>query len=142
MHIWLRIKRTMLEENAMRCFKSLLLFSTLILSSIVNAEAYSSPLILAASEGMLTIMSPDDGAVLNNGSGNELKYNITLSPSGNHLHVYIDNQRPIIVRKVSGCPCTLDLPDLAAGKHTIAVKEATSGHSLTGLQAEVSVTVQ
>jgi hypothetical protein len=114
----------------MKYFKSILLFSALILSAAASAD------------GMLTITSPADGAVLNSGSGNKLEYNITLSPSGNHIHVYIDDQRPIIVRNVSGCPCTMDLPDLSSGKHTIVMKEATSGHSLTGLEASVSVTVK
>ena len=114
----------------MKYFKSLFLISALVLSAAASAE------------GMLTIMSPEDGAMLGSGSGDKLEYNITLSPSGNHIHVYIDDQRPIIVRNVSGCPCSMDLPDLSSGKHTIVMKEATSGHSLTGLEASVTVTVK
>ena len=114
----------------MKYFKSFLLFFALMLS----ATAYA--------DGMLTITTPADGAVLDSGSGNKLEYNITLSPSGNHIHVYIDDQRPLIVRNVSGCPCSMDLPDLSSGKHTIVMKEATSGHSLTGLEASISVTVK
>ena len=114
----------------MKYFKSFLLFFSLTLSAATYAD------------GMLTISSPTDGAVLDSGSGNKLEYNITLSPSGNHIHVYIDDQRPIIVRNVSGCPCSMDLPDLSSGKHTIVMKEATSGHSLTGLEASISVTVK
>ena len=114
----------------MNYFKSFLLFFALILSASASAD------------GMLTITSPADGAVLDSGSGNKLEYNITLSPSGNHIHVYIDDQRPIIVRNVSGCPCSMDLPDLSSGEHSIVMKEATSGHSLTGLEASVTVTVK
>jgi hypothetical protein len=126
----------------MRYFKTLFLISALTLAATSYAQSTNSPLMLAAGEGMLTIVSPEDGAMLDSGSGDSLEYNISLSPSGNHIHVYIDNNRPIIVRKVSGCPCTLDLPDLSSGKHTIVLKEATSGHSLTGLEAAVTVTVK
>jgi hypothetical protein len=126
----------------MKHFKMLFLISILMLGPVASLQAAGLPLMLAASGGSITILSPADGAVLGSGSGNELNYKVTLSPNGNHLHVYIDDRRPIIVRKVSGCPCTLDLPDLAPGKHAIVVSEATAGHSLTGLKAGVSVTVK
>ena len=126
----------------MKYLKTLFLFLPLTLTGIVSAQAADSPLMLAASGGALSITSPADGAMLNSGSGNKLEYNVTLSPNGNHIHVYVDDMRPIIVRKVSGCPCSMDLPDLSPGKHTIVMKEATSGHSLTGLEASVSVTVK
>ena len=92
----------------------------------------------AADSGSITIISPKDGAVLG-GGGNKLEYNVHLSPNGNHLHIYIDNQDPIIDKNVSNCPCSIGLPALAAGKHVIAVKEATAGHALTGVQSTVTV---
>ncbi len=96
----------------------------------------------ALAAGSITIIATKDGAVLPSGSGNKLVYNVMLSPEGNHLHVYIDDDNPIIDHQVSGCPCTLDLPDLAPGKHVIAVKEATVSHVLTGVQAQVTVRVR
>jgi hypothetical protein len=95
----------------------------------------------AADSGSITIISPQDGAVLKSG-GNKLEYNVHLSPKGNHLHIYIDNQDPIIDRNVSNCPCSTNLPALAKGKHVIAVKEATANHVLTGLQSTVTVDVK
>jgi len=97
---------------------------------------------VALAAGSITILSPKDGAVLDSGSGDKLEYKVELSPNGNHLHVYIDNGRPIIDRSVSDCPCSLDLPDLSPGKHDIVVKEATASHALTGLQASVSFSVK
>jgi hypothetical protein len=96
----------------------------------------------ALAAGSITITSPKDGAELTSGSGNKLEYNIVLSPDGNHLHVYIDDQKPIIDRDVSGCPCSLDLPDLSPGKHKIVMKEATSSHDMTGVEATVTVNVK
>jgi len=96
----------------------------------------------ATTQGSISILAPRDGAVLNSGAANKLEYNVHLSPTGNHLHVYIDDQKPIVDRDVSHCPCSLDLPALASGKHVIAVKEATSAHVLTGVQSTVSFTVK
>jgi hypothetical protein len=95
-----------------------------------------------AANGSITIIEPADGTELMSGSGDELKYNVTLSPNGNHLHVYVDNRSPMIVRKVKNCPCSVSLPMLGSGSHTIAVKEATAGHSLTGLESSVTFTVK
>lgn len=112
------------------------------LSSAAADSTDGKPLMLADMGGSIKIISPKDGATLDSGSGIQLKYDVHLSPNGNHLHVYVDGGRPIIDRNVSGCPCTLDLPSLSSGKHTVEVKEATAGHDLTGLQTSVSFTVK
>ena len=93
-------------------------------------------------EGIITIISPKNNAVYDSGSGIKLTYNVHLSPSGNHLHIYVDGQSPIIDRDVSGCPCSMTLPDLAPGRHSIAVKEAMANHVLTGVQSMVMFTVK
>ncbi|MBI3772844.1 MAG: hypothetical protein HY272_09120 [Gammaproteobacteria bacterium] len=95
-----------------------------------------------AADGSITILEPKEGTDLASGSGNKLKYDVKLSPSGSHLHVYVDDQPPIIVREVKMCPCSVELPKLSAGKHKIIIKEATSGHSLTGVESSVTVSVK
>lgn len=87
-------------------------------------------------------MAPANGAVLQSGSGNKLEFNVHLSPNGNHVHIYVDDQHPIVDRDISHCPCSIDLPELSSGKHTIAVKEATVSHALTGVEDSVTVTVK
>ncbi len=107
----------------------------------LSAMAFATPAMAGnMGDGSITILSPKDGSVIHNGA--MLKYNVHLSPNGNHLHIYIDNNNPIIDRNVSHCPCSIDLPALSPGKHVIAVKEATAAHALTGLQATVDVTVR
>jgi len=108
-----------------------IVLSTLMLQGTALAES-----------GSITIIKPTNGETLKSGSNNVLEYNVKLSPTGNHLHIYIDDQSPIIVRKVTMCPCSMDLPTLSPGKHTIAVKEATVNHALTGLESSVSFTVK
>lgn len=104
--------------------------------------ALTSPVFAAGSAGSITITSPANGAVLKSGSGNKLEFNVHLSPDGNHVHIYVDDQHPIVDRDVGRCPCSIDLPQLSPGKHTIVIKEATVSHALTGVEGTVTTTVQ
>lgn len=96
----------------------------------------------AADMGSITVMSPKDGSMITAGSPTKLMYNVKLSPEGNHLHVYVDDQKPIVDRDVTGCPCSVELPMLSAGKHMVVIKEARADHSLTGVMASTTVTVK
>ncbi len=108
---------------------------------VLSVMAFATPAVAGDMRGgSITILSPKDGSIIQNGA--MLKYNVHLSPNGNHLHIYIDNRNPIIDRNVSHCPCSIALPGLSSGKHVIAVREATAGHVLTGVQATVNVTVR
>jgi hypothetical protein len=98
--------------------------------------------VFAADAGSISILSPQDGAMLPAGAAVKLNYNLHLSPDGNHLHIYVDDQKPIVDRNVSGCPCSLDLSTLSPGKHMIVIKEARSDHSLTGVEKGVTVQVK
>ena len=118
----------------MKKFKSLFVGFALV--------ALASPVFAADSAGSITITSPANGAVLQSGAGNKLVFNVHLSPEGNHVHIYVDDQHPIVDRDVSHCPCSIDLPNLSSGKHTIVVKEATSSHALTGVEGTVTTTVK
>jgi len=103
--------------------------------------ALANPVLAADSAGSITITSPANGAMLQS-AGNKLEFNVHLGPNGNHVHVYIDDQDPIVFRDVSHCPCSIALPKLSSGKHTIVVKEATSSHAMTGVQSSVTATVK
>lgn len=126
----------------------LVMFSTLLLalgacSKGQESKTASTPAASSSAEtGSVSILTPKDGAVLASGSGVKLTYNVHLSPTGNHLHIYVDDKAPIIDRDVSGCPCSLTLPDMAAGAHQVALKEATVNHDLTGVQSMVKFTVK
>jgi len=117
----------------MKLLKNLLMLISLIVMS--------NP-VWAADAGSITITSPANGAMLASGSGNKLDFNVHLGPTGNHVHIYVDDQSPIVYRDVAHCPCSIDLPSLSSGKHTIVIKEATVSHALTGVQASVTATVK
>lgn len=116
--------------------------SKLILSCFAGTVLSLSGITWAADSGSITILSPKAGSVLQSGVVSKLEYNLHLSPEGNHLHVYVDDGNPIIVRNVSGCPCSMTLPALSPGKHTIVIKEAKAGHSPTGVEGSVTVTAK
>jgi hypothetical protein len=96
----------------------------------------------AATAGSVTILSPKDNEVLESGTGIKLTYDVHLSPTGNHLHIYVDDQSPVISHDVTACPCSISLPPLSAGPHEVAVKEATVSHALTGVESSVKFTVK
>jgi hypothetical protein len=127
-HVFLKIK-----EGVMKQLNSLFIGFDLV--------AMTSAVFAADAAGSITITSPKSDAVLP-GAGNKLEFTIKLSPNGNHVHVYVDDQAPIVYRDVSHCPCSIDLPKLSVGKHTIVVKEATSSHAMTGVQGSVTATVK
>lgn len=104
---------------------------------IVMAAGLSSyaGMAFSADAGSITIITPSDGAVVSGKAISKLIYRVKLGPEGNHLHVYVDDQKPIVDRDVTGCPCSVDLPPISAGKHVIVVREARADHSLTGLQS-------
>lgn len=106
--------------------------------------AFANPVLAAdsAAVGSITITSPANDAVLQSATGNKLEFNVHLSPKGHHVHVYIDDQDPIVFRDVGNCPCSIPLPKLSSGKHIIVVKEATSSHAMTGVQSSVTTTVK
>ncbi len=116
--------------------------SKLILSCFAGTMLSLSGMIWAADAGSITILSPKAGSSLQSGVETKLEYNLHLSPEGSHLHVYVDDGDPIVVRKVSNCPCSMTLPPLSPGKHTIVIKEAKASHSLTGVEGSVAVTAK
>ncbi len=127
---------------------TLFTLASLLLSSHSAAAGYgygngmSDMSDMGMKDGAITIMEPNQGQTLMGGSGIKLQYEVQLSSRGDHLHVYVDNGNPIIVRKVNGCPCSIDLPNLSPGMHMVHVREATSSHALTSVESDVSFTVK
>jgi len=88
----------------------------------------------------VTISSPADGAKLMMTTKNEIKFDVAPTPNADHVHVYVDNKDPIIVRKLKG---SLALEKLSAGTHDICVKVADKNHTLlAGAEKCIKVTAQ
>ena len=65
-----------------------------------------------------------------------MKYKVTKSPDGNHVHIFVDNGKPEVVRQMEG---TYQVGPLSPGDHTITIMEVTSNHSPTGVKAMTHV---
>lgn len=111
-----------------RILPTILLAASLALGGI--------PLSAYAAGGSVTIESPKDGATVMANKGVPVTFKVHHTANGNHLHFYVDNGDPIIVRKWQGSET---LPGLSPGKHEICIKEATVDHVLTGLQKCITV---
>lgn len=86
--------------------------------------------------GSIDIMSPQDGAKVTANQPVALQYKVNTSSNGDHVHISVDGGRPEVVKQLEG---TFKTKPLAAGQHTITIKEVTGGHSPTGVQASISV---
>ncbi len=85
------------------------------------------------------IISPKQRATVPANQPIDLKYKVTPSPEGNHVHIYVDEGGPNIVMNLGG---TYTISALQPGRHTIKVEEVTSEHKPTGNAATVKVTAQ
>lgn len=120
------------KENHMNKYAiaGLFLATTLASTATFFMDAY------ADSGGEIQISSPADNAEIEGKTKNEVVFDVRHSPDGNHLHFYVDNGDPTIVRHWKG---SFTLPALPPGKHTVCIKEAMVNHVLTGLQKCISL---
>jgi hypothetical protein len=131
---WRRLEHQRLlstnKENSM----NQRIITTILLAASVALTGFSAG--ASAAGGSVTIESPKDGATVAANAGVKVEFKVEHTAEGNHLHFYVDNGDPTIVRKWSGSET---LPPVSPGKHEICIKEATKGHVLTGLEKCVTV---
>jgi hypothetical protein len=90
-------------------------------------------------QGMVTIASPADGAVLDALDENHLVYEVDPGPRGDHVHVYADGKEIGILRKLKG---SYLLESLSPGQRKLCVKVVNKGHVPIGIEKCVQVTVK
>jgi hypothetical protein len=94
-----------------------------------------------ASNMTLEITSPKDGATVDVPFPVDLSSSVELGPTSSgkhHVHVYFDSdsQNYLVVEGTS-----VEITDLAAGKHVIHASLRNADHSAAGVETEVTVTV-
>ncbi|HEY5994062.1 MAG TPA: hypothetical protein VIU46_05615 [Gallionellaceae bacterium] len=67
-----------------------------------------------------------------------LTYEADPGTEGNHLHLNVDGKRVDVIRQLKG---TTTLGPLSSGKHHICLAVNTEGHTPTGVESCVDVTV-
>ena len=95
-------------------------------------EAAETP----AAVAKVDIISPADGAKLNIKAENKVDYNITLGGDGNHAHIYVDDRRIGMLRKMQG---SYNIDYLDPGKREICIKIVNSSHTPIGVGRCVTV---
>ena len=99
-----------------------------------------------ANAGDVSILSPQNHAVLASGRGIALVFEARPIPGGRRLSIDVDGQAPIVVRDAGSdadaCPCRVTLPKLAPGRHRVVVREAMAGQAPGGIENRVSFTVK
>ena len=118
----------------------LIIFATLCFGMMLSACDYNNGKQSAGAtsngDGSIEIMSPAEGSTVAANQPLELKYKVTPSPQGNHVHISVDQGRPAVVRQMEG---TFEIDPLSPGEHSIKIMEATSGHSPTGVETTLHV---
>ena len=82
------------------------------------------------------ITFPADGAKLNTKAENKVDYNITLGGDGDHAHIYVDDRRIGMLRKMQG---SYNIDYLDPGKREICIKIVNSSHTPIGVGRCVTV---
>jgi hypothetical protein len=90
-----------------------------------------------AEAGKITISAPADKATVGQNDDVEITYAATLGPSGDHLHLYLDDKRVDVLHQLKG---KADVGLIPPGVHKICLAENTSGHVPTGVESCITVT--
>jgi len=96
------------------------------------------PLALA-DDASVIISSPADGAKLNRTAQTKIDYEVIPGARGDHVHLYVDGNEVAVLRQLKGIHA---LESLASGKHEICIRIVTKGHTPTGVQQCVKVSVE
>ena len=99
-------------------------------NAMLLALAFYVPVTLAA-ESAVSISSPKDGDIFKSTAKIKIAYKATLGGKGDHIHLYVDDQPEIMLKKLKG---SYTLEPLAPGKHGICIRIMDKEHADTGIQ--------
>ena len=88
------------------------------------------PLGLAAT-AEISITQPVGGTQFKSGSKIEVSFEATPGPKGDHVHLYLDDRKPVVLQQLKGSH-TLD--DVASGKHGLSARIVDKEHAEIGVQ--------
>lgn len=97
------------------------------------------PLAVLAADGLVTIVSPADNAMLDAKAENRINYEIVPGPAGDHSHLYVDGKEVAVLRQLKGNHV---LGSLAPGAHELCIKVVNKGHTPIGIEKCIKVKVQ
>jgi hypothetical protein len=92
-----------------------------------------------ATDASVTISSPRDGAKFRPTTEVDVAYEATLGPNGNHVHLYVDNGKAVVLHELKGSHA---VGTLVEGAHKICINVVNKAHTPIGEQACVNISVQ
>ena len=98
--------------------------------TLLLALSFYVPVVLAA-DAAISISKPVGGAIFSPTAKIEISYEATPGPKGDHVHLYVDDQRPVVLHQLKG---SHTLNPLAPGKHGICVRMVDKDHAEIGVQ--------
>ena len=124
----------------MRTWLAMVIIAGMLLACSDGDESGGDGAAPAGSGGTasIKIISPMDNSKVSAGTV-AVQYEVRPSPSGDHIHMYVDDRKPDVLRRLKG---TYDVEDLSPGEHTITIKEANAGHTPTGHEASVHIVAE
>lgn len=111
-----------------KTLKSIMVFLILVSTS----QAFSK-------EASIKIISPADGAKLKGSLNNKLVFDVAPGPKGDHVHVYVDDKEPIVLRQLKG---EYTFKKLEAGNRNICLKLVDKNHTPVGVEKCTMVSVE
>ena len=99
--------------------------ATLMLTFLFHATPSLS------ADGSVNISSPKDGDIFSHNKKIKVKYKSTLGDKGHHLHLYLDDQPEVMLKKLNG---SHTVEALSPGKHGICIRLMDKDHADTGTQ--------
>lgn len=112
---------------------------TAVLLTITLAACGKEAAETPTSISKIDITSPADGAKLNIKAENKVDYSITLGGDGDHAHIYVDDRRIGMLRKMQG---SYSIDYLDPGKREICIKVVSSNHTPTGVARCLTITAE
>ena len=97
------------------------------------------PLLVQADTGSVTIVSPAANATLKATADNQISYDVTPGPQGDHTHLYVDGKEVAVLRELKG---SYTLKSLAPGAHEMCIKVVNKSHTPIGIEKCIGVKVE
>ena len=103
-----------------------------VLNSVVLslASCFLMSTVLAA-DAAVSISSPVAGSTFSPSSKIDISYTATPGPKGDHVHLYMDDQKPVVLKQLAG---SYTLGALTPGKHGVCIRIVDSSHAEIGVQ--------
>ena len=100
--------------------------------------SFTASLAMAAA-ARIDIVSPSDGARLDDMEQHKLVYEVTLGGGGDHAHLYVDGKEIALLRQTKG---SMNLDPMERGTHEICAKMVNKNHTPIGVERCIKVTVE